>query len=412
MLLSFLLLLPLGAAAQINISGKVFGGARQADINGHTFVEIGAEKHDVIINAVYGGNDIAGTIGSSTKPSGVDDDGHISDLNIYNVFVRTDTIAAGKHLFVGQLFGGGYGDYTYTPSGDNYSTKITYKVATQVLVPNSDPEEYEWQYVDQEVTLDDIKKPEIDRTYVDIHGGTFGYVYGGGNNVTVNSKTYICINNESTPWELRGDDDIVNTSDDVISDPELQAMGINTEYFDQTGAYNFSRVFGGNNKAPMAIMPTWHLQAGKIENLYSGGNEGPMTSPVGLLMEINPEVPESLTVAQAEAIKNKLVIENVYGGCRKADVHPLSSTGQELGSSEIQLPGIGVSPDKMLDNKINIFNDYDNSDTGKYINNIIPFSIFLGGLSSYTDIGKRTISIKKTSGSYSTTGIWLVSNSI
>lgn len=81
-------------------------------------------------------------------------------------------------------------------------------------------------------------------------------------------------------------------------------------------------------------------------------------------------------------------------------------------TSEIQLPGIGVSPDKMLDNKINIFNDYDNSDTGKYINNIIPFSIFFGGLSSYTDIGKRTISIKKTSGSYSTTGIWLVSNSI
>ena len=345
MLLSFLLLLPLGAAAQINISGKVFGGARQADINGHTFVEIGAEKHDVIINAVYGGNDIAGTIGSSTKPSGVDDDGHISDLNIYNVFVRTDKEADGKHLFVGQLFGGGYGDYTYTPSGDNYSTKITYKVATQVLVPNSDPEEYEWQYVDQEITLDDIKKPEIDRTYVDIHGGTFGYVYGGGNNVTVNSKTYICINNESTPWELRGDDDIVNTSDDVISDPELQAMGINTEYFDQTGAYNFSRVFGGNNKAPMAIMPTWHLQAGKIENLYSGGNEGPMTSPVGLLMEINPEVPESLTVAQAEAIKNKLVIENVYGGCRKADVHPLSSTGQELGSSEIQLPSEMLNPE-------------------------------------------------------------------
>ena len=39
------------------------------DVDGHTFIHIGAEKHDVVINYVFGGNDISGTIGSSTVPS-------------------------------------------------------------------------------------------------------------------------------------------------------------------------------------------------------------------------------------------------------------------------------------------------------------------------------------------------------
>ena len=90
--------------AQVNIQGKVFGGARQADVGGHTYVNIGADKHDVIINAVYGGNDISGTIGSSTKPDGVDEGNHVEGLANYNAFVRTDKEATGKHLFIGHLF--------------------------------------------------------------------------------------------------------------------------------------------------------------------------------------------------------------------------------------------------------------------------------------------------------------------
>ena len=90
-------LLPLTAAAQINIGGNVFGGARQADVKGHTFVDIGAQYHDVIINGVYGGNDIAGTIGtSSTTPftpvETID--------NSYNSYVRTNREDEGKHLFM------------------------------------------------------------------------------------------------------------------------------------------------------------------------------------------------------------------------------------------------------------------------------------------------------------------------
>ena len=298
--------------AQVNIGGKVFGGARQADVKGHTFVNIGADHHDVIINAVYGGNDISGTIGSSDVPSELTEasvNGITTDGN-YNAFVRTNVEATGKHLFIGQLFAGGYGNYKYTPNNGKYDVTLH---GTTTSVANG---------------IDNI--PNLQKAYIELTGGTFGYVYGGGDSVTVASKTDICINNTSIPWDLRGTDGTVNTTDDAISDSRLQGMGINTEYFDQTGTYHFSRVFGGNNKADMSIRPTWHFEKGSIENLYSGGNEGRMISQVGLLLEIAP--------TGSEADKKKLIIDNVYGGCRKADVRPLNPAGTAVDEYQVQLP--------------------------------------------------------------------------
>ena len=61
--------------AQIIIGGGVYGGARQADVEGSTFVNIAADNYDILINAVYGGNDIAGTVGTSaTLPNEIEDE--------------------------------------------------------------------------------------------------------------------------------------------------------------------------------------------------------------------------------------------------------------------------------------------------------------------------------------------------
>ena len=308
-----MLLTAITAQAQVNISGKVFGGARQANVGGHTFVSVSAQKHDVIINAVYGGNDIAGTIGKSTEPVGVDNDNH-HDFSDYNAFVRTDKEADGKHLFIGQLFGGGYGNYTYkglNDEPDEPKANGKYNVEREVTDWNESTEEYERKTV----SVVDIDKPELAKTYVDLHGGTVGYVFGGGDNVTVTEEVQICINNESKrtkPAEEGG-------TFALLTEERLQDMGINTKYFNQISNHNagidkflFSRVFGGNNKADMRIMPTWHLQKGSIENLYSGGNEGRMTSITGLLLNIGSKTETS-----------EINIYNVYGGCRKADVRPM-----------------------------------------------------------------------------------------
>ena len=312
----FVVLVASQAEAQISIGGKVFGGARQANVQGATFVHIGADDKDVIINAVYGGNDIAGSIGTSAAiPTALDAE-EAADNGIdatCNAFVLTQQEATGKHLFIGQLFGGGNGDYIYTTKtvvGETvYVVKEKLKDGTEQEVASS---------------TENFVRPELDRTYLDIHGGTFGYVYGGGNNVTVKEKTDICIDNLSTVTKAgEGDDAVVSTA-------RLQAMGINTAYYNNT--YLFSRVFGGNNTADMHIRPTWHLKEGSIDNLYSGGNEGRMTASNGLLLEIGEKKLDGTVIA------SNIEVNNIYGGCRKSDVHPLNDDGTELDEDdEIQL---------------------------------------------------------------------------
>ncbi len=254
-----LLLTAMAVQAQITIGGNVFGGARQATVKQNSSVTIygGETSADlIIIKGVYGGNDISGTVeGGST--------------------ITTD---GGDNLFVGQLFGGGNGDYDYTTEEDN-------------------------PYYNKE-------RPVMTNSSINITKGTFGSVYGGGNAATVTESASITINNTSTPLDINGDDD-EDPNDDLISDAALQAMGINTEYFDQNGNYQFSQVFGGNNKADMAIRPTWTLTKGSIDNLYSGGNKGNMTYTNGILLKV---------------ASNDMTINNVFGGCRMSNVNPANNS--------------------------------------------------------------------------------------
>ncbi len=77
---------------------QVYGGARQADVGGSTFVHIDGEhaSNYVIIDKLFGGNDIAGTIGTSTTvPSELTAVGTAAGKNnidnTWNTFVRTST---------------------------------------------------------------------------------------------------------------------------------------------------------------------------------------------------------------------------------------------------------------------------------------------------------------------------------
>ena len=253
---------------------NVYGGARQANVGGSAFVNIAGEhmSDDIVINKVYGGNDIAGSVGkSNVLPTGIDPNNHQNkeELKDYNTFVlTTQEKDVNRHIFIGQLYGGSNGDYEYENDED---------------------------------------RPNINKAYLDLHGGTIANAFGGGNKATINQATLICINNNS---RVTTDDDLP----DILTNERIKAMGLNTVQT-QTGSsdYQFGRVFGGNNKVDMAIRPTWHLEKGKIRDLYSGGNQGGMTyyDPVtghgGIF----------LTIAS-----NGMEVNNVYGGCRMADVCP------------------------------------------------------------------------------------------
>ncbi len=301
-----------GGNTAVNVYGgsihQVFGGARQADITGGALVNIDGENASsyIVIDKVYGGNDISGNIGS---PSAVSEEATVPAVltqasdngvnNTWNTYVRistkTQTTGEGSEavtaadpdapkVFMGQLYGGGNGDYTYSAKKANGLYDVTI----------------------DDTTLVDVNKPEVAKAYLEVLGGTVAYGYGGGNNVTVTEKTVINFDNISNVVTSVTD----AGGNELLTDARLRNdMGINLAYSDPSlSEFQFDRFFGGNNKADMDILPTWNLKNGAIRNLYSGGNRGNMTASTGILIEI----------PAASNIK----VDNLYGGCRMADVMP------------------------------------------------------------------------------------------
>lgn len=314
----------------------VYGGARMADVGGRTFVNIDGEhaSDDILIMNVYGGNDIAGTIGTNGAakklPSGL---AHGSDNGINETWdgdaiVRTTankataqatvegaSVTADKYLIIiGSLFGGGNGDYTYgqesTTTGEGNEAVTTYgdyfaKKDGVVVATNS---------------TEKLEAPELPQVYLEVMGGNIAHVYGGGNNATVTKATTICIDNQSDHLEKVATVRVApNVSNDKTLKQALAELLVKLqEKVDLSSiqnqltsyAFNHARVYGGNNKADMAIIPKWDLRKGIIRDLYSGGNSGRMISSTGILLEI--------------AATSNIVVNNVYGGCRKADVRPMA----------------------------------------------------------------------------------------
>ncbi|MBQ6378748.1 MAG: hypothetical protein IJJ56_08140 [Prevotella sp.] len=267
---------------------SVFGGARMADVGGRAFVHIDGEHASdyILANYVYGGNDISGKIGTSaTTPTELT---KASDNGIdatWNAFVRISTktemvsnkeeeVANAKKIYIGQLFGGGNGAYDY----ENDYPSLT--------------------------------KPVLDKTYLEILGGSIVYAYGGGNNATVEKNTVICLDNPSKVVNSIKDTRITTEGGGELLTNErfTDGMGVSIALsYPSSDEYQIGRFFGGNNQAPMDIRPTWYLNRGKVRDLYSGGNAGAMTYREGLMLIISSP---------------DMTIDNVYGGCRMADVNP------------------------------------------------------------------------------------------
>ena len=314
---------------------KVYGGARMADVKGRAFTNIdGAHASSyIVINRLYGGNDIAGTIGTSDNASN-DELPDVIESHVTNTIVdktwnallliSTKTNEDGteatdaQKIYIGQLFGGGDGEYIYgskqvtTGEGDEAVTKTVY-------FAKEDGEEVA-------TSSHELTPPVLGKTFLDIHGGSIVYAYGGGNNATVTDKTVISLDNPSKVVNHilvndRGEEADANGyvtfettgsfegyHDLLTNDRFERLMGINTSFsYPSSDEFQIGRLFGGNNKADMAIRPRWNLQQGKVRNLYSGGNKGSMTSPEGLLLQVEGA---------------GMVVDNVYGGCRMADVTP------------------------------------------------------------------------------------------
>ena len=311
---------------------KVYGGARMANIAKNAFVNIDGEhaSNYILINYVYGGNDIAGTIGTNLMtfdlPAALTRWAENKIDGSWNAFVRisTKTTTTGEapntvteeatdaqKIYIGQLFGGSNGEYYYQDE-EGVHKIYDYNDHTKLIASNTTG----------------FAEPNLKKTYLEILGGSIVYAYGGGNNATITEKTVICLDNPSKVVNTITDatNPNANTSGELLYNDRFEnKMGINTTFsYPESDAFQIGRLFGGNNKADMAIRPRWNLQRGKVRMLYGGGNEGRMTSPEGLLLQVEGE---------------GMVVDNVYGGCRRADVRPLydNDDNHPVAYADIQL---------------------------------------------------------------------------
>ncbi|MBQ8989261.1 MAG: hypothetical protein IJ067_06190 [Prevotella sp.] len=340
---------------------RVFGGARMANVGGHAFVHIDGEKASdyILINHVYGGNDIAGSIG---KGDAVPDEIKKASANLvdknWNAFVRItssntedESVNKGK-VYIGQLFGGGNGDYIHeTSTVDGVTTHTLRDTKTNEIVVQT--------------TEGGLSEPDIERTYLEIMGGSIVYAFGGGNNATVTEKTVIYVDNPSEVVNKI----LVDGVDQITKDNRVvEKMGLNPGYtYPSSDAFQIGSLFGGNNTAPMKIRPRWNLISGRIRNVYSGGNRGAMTSRDGLLLQI----PET----------SSIIIDNVYGGCRMADVDPKDDNGNSITAENITEDDFG--------NKLNIPGGMSARTRilGGHINNVYGGNDITGNVSGGNTVG-------------------------
>ena len=323
------------------IEGDVYGGARMADVGGYTSVNInGAEAgSSIIARSVYGGNDISGTIGTvestgATLPPAATALGITGAWNSF-VYASTNTTYP---VVIGTLYGGGNGDY----SDVDYST---------------------------------TSKPELDNTCIILNGGVYGHVYGGGNMATVRKNAVIYLNN-STTLNTFNRIPVANAAFlGLLEDVDYSVVGDNM-VFD----YHIGRMFGGNNKADMSIRPTWNLLSGSINNLYSGGNRGNMTYSNGIILP--------LTSAN-------ISVNNVYGGCRMADVNPGAKPITERFQGYDFLAGYAARVYITAGTINNVYGGNDISGKVYYGTNVAIFSdikgnVYGGGNGSYAYTDKET----------------------
>ena len=292
---------------------RVFGGAQKADVGGHAFVHIDGEKASdyILINHVYGGNDVSGIIGNNSElTKSVPTEIKKAQDNLvdesWSAFVRISSKMNGdqvaddnQKIYIGQLFGGGNGAYDYD---------------SEKLSDGETPNPYKG-----------LTKPELAKSYLEVMGGSIVYAFGGGNNATVTEKTIIYVDNPSKVVN----EILVDGVDQITKDNRVvDKMELNPGYtYPSSDAFQIGSFFGGNNTAEMKIRPRWNLKSGKIRNIYSGGNKGDMTSPEGLLLQILEG--------------SSIIVDNVYGGCRMADVTPKDENGNPVTAAAINQDDFG-----------------------------------------------------------------------
>jgi hypothetical protein len=261
--------------------GAIFGGGRMADVNGKTEVVI-INASD--INAVFGGNDIAGKVNDengSTITLGVDAD----DPHDYDDYGTTNAT-----INIGSVYGGGNGYYAYNGSSfvPATNTYISHEVAANgghvnAMTPSHEVGEVVWTNNDTEPKTLDF--PTIAKTNITV---TNDYVkvdslFGGAKNAFLTNTTNdvnITING-GTLFTVFGGNNFGGT----LGEGSQEHIVVNntltktTEYHGlQLGRdFGIGYLFGGGNKVEGQNVQI-DIFGGQMDTIFGGGNAADVLS--------------------------------------------------------------------------------------------------------------------------------------
>ena len=270
------------AEPSLLVYGSVFGGGRMADVGGNTEVIVVNCQE---VNAVYGGNDIAGKVlgnDGSKITLGV----NAGDPNDYDDYGTTKST-----IKIGDVYGGGNGYYAYngtsfTPAGKYYTSQsVEVNGEVKAMTQSHEVGETVWTNTGTEpypLSFPDIKKTaitvtnnyvkvdsifggaknafltlpspdvETDGALITINGGTVFSVFGGNNfgGTQATCKHHIVVNDTKTNLSTG----IVNTDD--------------TGYGRDFG---IRYLFGGGNKVAGSVTDVV-INGGQCDTIFGGGN--------------------------------------------------------------------------------------------------------------------------------------------
>ncbi|MCR4829253.1 MAG: fibronectin type III domain-containing protein [Bacteroidales bacterium] len=155
-------------------------------------------------------------------------------------------------------------------------------------------------------------------SHITVNGGQVDTLFGGGNQASVNNGANILVN--CTVGDDAGDGKTFgNTYTQAISSYSagtITAKETPTYAWDGTGVYNVRTLFGGNNAAPMDVVPTVTLTSGSAGTVYGGGNAGDMLAQTSTTIK-GQSVKYGTHVTMSSA---NMLVDNLYGGCQQSNV--------------------------------------------------------------------------------------------
>lgn len=302
---------------QGTLLGSLYGGGFKGDIDGNTFVELA----EGFVTNVYGGSRQANIGGAAHvwaydgKYRGIENANHLIICNLYGGNDIAGTIrgtmpAAFAATRWNALSGKNFNSYVEIASDDRSANRGFPLIGSAYASGNG----VQWE---KELG----PRPEVGNALIEIDGGSTLRAFGGGNMATVTDTTYIFTDAHSTQFaKVKFTEYQHNIMQKVFFGDVLNGYTWTGDSLTMA-SYHVINLFGGNNVAEMKIQPQWNLLSGKLGSVYSGGNMGNMTyyNPDGEAaqsgtIQLNPK---GLSISVSS---DSIQIENLYGGCRLADV--------------------------------------------------------------------------------------------